>query len=186
MNPKPNSIWQQTWRVSRAFLAWLALFISIVFAVLFLGPMVNAPREPPGPLAVFIVGVTGASLLLFLWLFVRLSTRCWRNLRRTLMGLAVLATLTALFYTEENWRGKRAWENCKSELETKGEAIDWAAYFPAPVPDEQNIFKAPKMTEWFSGKGRTDLLDQTRFGTFNDFVRLHSPNILAEITVVSP
>src|SRR6266851_1215568 len=102
MNQKPNRIGHQTWRVSRAVLAWLAFFVSIVFAVLFLGPMVTAPREPPGPLAIFIVGVSGASLLLCLWLFVRWSTRCWRNLRRTLMGLAVLATLIACFYTEEN------------------------------------------------------------------------------------
>ena len=49
----------------------------------------------------------------------------------------------------ENWRGKRAWEKCRRELEAKGEVLDWNAYIPAPVPDEQNIFKAPKMAEWF-------------------------------------
>jgi hypothetical protein len=63
--------------------------------------------------------------------------------------LACLATLTGLFYAVENWRGKRAWEKCRRELEAKGEVLDWNAFIPAPVPDEQNIFKAPKMAEWF-------------------------------------
>ena len=187
MNQKPNSIWQQTWRVSRAFLVWLAFFISLVFAVLFFGPMVTEPREPPGPLAIFIVGVTGASLLLCLWLFLRWSTCCWRNLRRTLMGLAVLATLIACFYTEENWRGKRAWENCKRELQAKGAVLDWNVYIPAPVPDEQNIFKAPKMQEWFVRRGGSELwqrLNRCSPGFFWLQNTNASPVIVAELTVV--
>ncbi|MCX6926378.1 MAG: hypothetical protein NT154_24700 [Verrucomicrobia bacterium] len=70
-------------------------------------------------------------------------------MRRWLFGLACFATLAGLFYAVENWRGKRAWERCRRELEAKGEVLDWNVYIPAPVPDEQNIFKAPKMTEWF-------------------------------------
>ena len=80
---------------------------------------------------------------IFRWLF------CWRVISRWLFGLACLATLTGLFYAVENWRGKRAWEKCRRELEAKGEVLDWNAYIPAPVPDDQNIFKAPKITEWF-------------------------------------
>jgi hypothetical protein len=75
--------------------------------------------------------------------------RGWRILRRTLIGLAMLATLIAMFYTEEDWRGKRAWENCKRELQAKGETLDWNALIPPPVPDDQNFFKAPGMTKWF-------------------------------------
>ena len=63
--------------------------------------------------------------------------------------LACLATLIGLFYAVENWRGKRAWEKCRREQEAKGEVLDWNAFIPAPVPDDQNIFKAPKMAEWF-------------------------------------
>jgi hypothetical protein len=74
---------------------------------------------------------------------------CWRVLRRWLFAAACLATLTGLLYAVEDWRGKRAWEKCRRELEAKGAVLDWNAYIPAPVPDEQNIFKAPKMTEWF-------------------------------------
>ena len=89
------------------------------------------------------------------------NKRGWRILRRVLISLAVFATLIALFYTEEDWRGKRAWENCKRELEAKGAVLDWNAYIPPPVPDDQNFFKAPKMAEWFVGKhngsGSTEL-----------------------------
>jgi hypothetical protein len=77
------------------------------------------------------------------WLF------CWRVMRRWLFVLACLSTLTGLFYAVENWRGKRAWEKCRRELEAKGEVLDWNAFIPPPVADDQNIFKAPKITEWF-------------------------------------
>ncbi|HVU07676.1 MAG TPA: hypothetical protein VHG89_03940 [Verrucomicrobiae bacterium] len=81
----------------------------------------------------------------------------WRWLRRILIALAVLATLIAIFYTEEDWRGKRAWENCKRELEAKGEVLDWNKFIPPPVLDESNFFAAPKMQEWFVGRGGTEL-----------------------------
>jgi type II secretory pathway pseudopilin PulG len=85
------------------------------------------------------------------WLF------SWRTARRALIGLAVLATLTAVFYAEENWRGKHAWERCKRELEAQGVVLDWDKFIPPPVPDDQNFFKAPKMAEWFVGRGESEL-----------------------------
>jgi hypothetical protein len=85
------------------------------------------------------------------------QTKRWRILRRCLLGAAVLLTLIATFYTEESWRGKRAWENCKRELEAKGIKMDWTNYIPAPVPDDQNVFAVPEMQQWFVGRGATDL-----------------------------
>jgi hypothetical protein len=67
----------------------------------------------------------------------------WRLLRWGLIGLAVLSTLAAILITEENWRGKRAWENYKREAEARGERFDPASVVPPPVPDEQNFFCAP-------------------------------------------
>src|ERR1035441_1513988 len=75
-----------------------------------------------------------------------------RMVPRYLFCLACLATLLAVFYAVENWRGKRAWEKCRRELEAQGAVLDWSALIPAPVPDDQNIFKAPKMAEWFVKK----------------------------------
>jgi len=70
------------------------------------------------------------------------TSRRRRITRRILIGLAIVATLFAIFYTEEDWRGKRAWENCKRELEAKGVVLDWEKFIPPPVPDDQNFFMA--------------------------------------------
>jgi hypothetical protein len=67
----------------------------------------------------------------------------WRLLRWGLIGLAVLSTLAAILITEENWRGKRAWENYKREAEARGERFDPASVIPPPVPDDQNFYSAP-------------------------------------------
>ena len=81
----------------------------------------------------------------------------WRLARRFLLTAAALVTLIAIFYTVENWRGQRAWENRRRQLESKGEVLDWAACIPAPVPDDQNFFKAPNMQEWFVKDSLRDL-----------------------------
>jgi hypothetical protein len=80
----------------------------------------------------------------------------WRLARRVLIGVAVLATLVAAFYTEENWRGKRAWEKCRRELEARGAVFDWVTRIPPPVADDQNFFGAPNMAEWFAGRRTND------------------------------
>ena len=59
------------------------------------------------------------------------ATQRSRRLRRTAFVIAVLLTLIALFYRVENWRGRRAWEQCQRELKAKGEQLDWASYVPA-------------------------------------------------------
>ena len=66
----------------------------------------------------------------------------WRIPRRISITLAILATLIAIFYAEEDWRGKHAWEKCKRELEAKGMVLDWEKFIPPPVPDDQNFFMA--------------------------------------------
>jgi hypothetical protein len=76
----------------------------------------------------------------------------WRILRRILISLAVLATLVAAFYTEEDWRGKRAWEKYKHEWEAKGEKFDWQAFVPPTVPNDQNFFTAPIFTNLLNSK----------------------------------
>src|SRR5207249_5543411 len=50
---------------------------------------------------------------------IRLFNR--RMFRGLLFGSVCLATLIALVYAEEDWRGKRAWENFKREWEARGE-----------------------------------------------------------------
>ena len=71
----------------------------------------------------------------------------WRLLRWGLIGMAVLVTLVAVLVTEENWRGKRAWENYKREAAARGEHLDIASVIPPAVPDDQNFFCAPIVAE---------------------------------------
>jgi hypothetical protein len=100
--------------------------------------------------------------------------------RYALICLGALVLTLVLFYAEEDWRGKRAWEKCKRELAAKGEVLDWEALIPPPVPDDQNFFKAPKMQEWFVGRGPTEL--STNLSTA--YTATNPPFVVAEVTVV--
>src|SRR2546428_6679404 len=77
------------------------------------------------------------------WFFTR------RNLRRMVILLAWMATVVALFYGEEHWRGRRAWTQYRQELERRGEQLDLKAFIPKPVPDEQNFAAMPFVRSWF-------------------------------------
>jgi hypothetical protein len=77
------------------------------------------------------------------WLF------SWRGLRRILIVLAWAATIIALFYGEEHWRGRRAWNNYRQGLEARGEQLDLKAFIPKAVPEEQNFAATPFVQSWF-------------------------------------
>ncbi|MBU6402095.1 MAG: hypothetical protein KGS61_17390, partial [Verrucomicrobia bacterium] len=79
--------------------------------------------------------------------------------RRTLFFVALLASLVALFYAEENWRGHRAWQRCKSELEAKGEVLDWSAYVPKRVPEAENMMRVPLVESLFVRSSRVGKAD---------------------------
>jgi hypothetical protein len=80
-------------------------------------------------------------------------------LRRLLFIFLGLIGLVVLFYAEEDLRGWHAWQKCQREFAAKGEVLDWNAYIPPSVPDDQNFFAAPKMQEWFvrNPKSTSDL-----------------------------
>jgi hypothetical protein len=117
-----------------------------------------------------------------------LGTRFFRWLAgsRLFVVCASLLVLTVLFYTEENWRGKRAWEKCKRDLTSQGGVIDWAAYIPARIPPAQNIFDAPKMKQWFGVRGQSGLPGYMNAQKLFEFAKKANNRPLAELTVVSP
>jgi hypothetical protein len=84
------------------------------------------------------------------------------------MILAALFAWVLVVYAEEDWRGKRAWENCKRELEAKGAVLDWNKFIPPPVPDDQNFFAAPKMQDWFTGRGMRDFSTRLQSTNYNN------------------
>jgi tetratricopeptide (TPR) repeat protein len=71
------------------------------------------------------------------WLF------SWPSARQVLIDFAVLVTLIALFYAEEDWRGWHAWQKFKHEWEARGERFDRASVVPSPVSDDQNFALTP-------------------------------------------
>jgi len=70
-----------------------------------------------------------------------MKTRKWPQ--RIGFALAALATLLVLALAFENYRGKRAWQRCRKELEAQGEVLEMAKLIPPPVPDDQNFARTP-------------------------------------------
>jgi hypothetical protein len=64
-------------------------------------------------------------------------------LRWTVIGLAGLGILVALFYAEEDVRGWHAWNKFKHEWEARGEKFDFASIVPPTVPDDRNFAMSP-------------------------------------------
>ncbi len=106
---------------------------------------------------VFVVLLAGLFLLLigsnwraklFKWI------AKWAPISLTVLVVlvAVLAILAVIFYTEEDWRGKRAWANCKRVLEAQGEVLDWNAYIPRPVPDDRNFALTPVVASTYESE----------------------------------
>ncbi len=159
MNEEPKSFWWKIWGRPVRFFLWIMLG-SLVGA---LGSSIILSRIRGGlhwsdiPTfsiiwdfrAVFILAALG----FILSAIPQTRSLMMSVLRRWIFCVAALGTLIALFYAEENWRGKRAWEKTRHELEAKGIVLNWDRFFSPPVPDEQNIFKAPKMREWFVDEG---------------------------------
>ncbi len=57
--------------------------------------------------------------------------------------------LFVVFHLIENWRGRREWQRVKTELEAKGESLDFDTFLKPPVPDEQNVMAHPYMKKRF-------------------------------------
>src|SRR5689334_17029910 len=112
--------------------------------------------------------------------------RSSRILPKLVFGAACLLTLVAIFYTEENWRGKRAWENCREELTAKGVNLNWAAHIPPSVPDDQNIFKAPNLAAWLVKSPQAGVSNELswRCNLATDCVDRQNTNPVAEVTIV--
>lgn len=86
------------------------------------------------------------------------SHRC--KFRLVLIFSAACVVFIFLFYAEEDWRGKKAGQQCNRSLRTQNIALNWTNYIPASVPQNQNIFGVPEMVKWFSyqsGAGWIDL-----------------------------
>ncbi len=143
MNEEQKSIWKKPIRLPQLLLVWLGLMAVITLISMVSRLIINADFKVS---ELTIIGAIGATILLASWILMRWLF-CRRNLKRTLFALACFATLIALFYTEENWRGRRALANFKQQWEAKGEHFDYASVVPPVVPDDQNFAMTPLVVD---------------------------------------
>jgi hypothetical protein len=70
-------------------------------------------------------------------------------LAQFLFAIACLATLVALFYAEEDWRGWHTWNHFAQQCAAKGIALDIISVAPPAVPDDENFAMTPIVsTSW--------------------------------------
>ena len=151
-------------------LAVLACLCGLAFlATLGFASSNNSP--PPFIPVVWVVSIGITLIFVFGWLFIH-SLYSWRNFKRFLLGVACFAALIALFYAEEDWRGKHDWDKFKRQWEAKGERFDVASVVPSAVPDDQNYAMAPifdAVDKSMSQKWRTQH-ENPHYGKDGDFM----------------
>ncbi len=113
----------------------------------------------PSALVVWVTAVNGFFLMRWLIAFFFLAfasvifAAVWRHgfdwffSRKALRfhaGVALaLISLVVLFYSEESWRGKRAWAALQREASARGESLEFSSLTIPAIPDDQNFAKAP-------------------------------------------
>src|SRR5260221_3799163 len=180
MDEKPKSIWKKHFIGRTAWVIWLAVAVFTIMLCSFIIAFAN-DSEPTSASFLGAGILTGvllvASLILIYVIWPLLRFLFWKHWRRTFFALACLATLIALLYAEEDWRGWHAWQKFKHEWEAKGEKFDFKDFIPPPVPDDQNFAMAPiwiesvkatlgpeRSRQWFGDRyaenGRTNFTDR--------------------------
>lgn len=97
------------------------------------------------------------------------SGNLWRISAWTIV---VLATLTALFYAVENWRGARAWEEVRSKLESEGEPLTLSDLEIDPVGPNDNFCAIPLIASVYEFE-QVRTTDADVFG--DSEIRYHHP-----------
>ncbi len=111
---------------------------------------------------------------------IRLARRVFRPRILGILFCAVLTlvTLVAVFYLEELWRGKRAWQSYKAQMAKQGIKLDFEDYVPPRVPDDQNFTMTPFLAPLFDFlPGTQTLRDPTAANRIKE--RNLSPLVLA-------
>ena len=176
MNEEPKTIWRRSWKGPLGIFLWVISLTALLSIIAFAVALIDGRSFGRAITISFIAGLVTACITLVIVASVAAARWfcAWRNLRRVLFVLVCLATLVALFYAEENLRGKYAWKKFKTEWAAKGKRFDLASLAPPPVADDQNFAMAPPLVEsigatlgrtngraWYGA--RVDALPQTNF-----------------------
>jgi hypothetical protein len=68
---------------------------------------------------------------------------------RYVLVVVGMIAFVALFYAEEDWRGRRAWQEYQQQLARRGEPINASQVVPAPVSDTENFAMTPFLAPLF-------------------------------------
>jgi hypothetical protein len=147
MSDQNNEVGRTSPRQIGRFRAWLIMaggvFVSLLIIAQFIPPLPRTLGDWLKMLFAFLVGSAVIATVLvgiavfFRWVFRR------QNFKRFIFGCVCFATLIALFYAEEDWRGRYDWEKFKQQWEAKGENFDNDSVVPQPVPDDENFAMSP-------------------------------------------
>ena len=69
---------------------------------------------------------------------------------RAVFALAALVTFVTLIVAEENWRGARAWQTYKRDMEAKGDRFDATRLISPRVSDNENFAMTPLFAPLFA------------------------------------
>lgn len=108
----------------------------------------------------------------------------WLLTKPVTLGLAGIIVLLTVFYVEEDLRGKLAWQRYRRQLKAGGRVLDWDTLVPAPVPEAENVFRAPRMKNWFVFGGLNDVSLRTNKVFLAKYLNEHGSGKLAEIKLV--
>jgi len=59
-----------------------------------------------------------------------------------------LALFVVVFYAEEDWRARIAWQKCQQRVNKNGDTLEMP--MPAPIPDDQNFAASPIIAQVYS------------------------------------
>src|SRR3974390_712669 len=144
MNEESESIWKKPWKGARGiFIFWLMALVVGFSAIFFIGLLAGLALSVSDMAGMALIWAVVLAVAGFLTVTFIRWLRHRRNFKRFLFGGGCVITLIAVVYTEENGRGKHAWDKFKREWEAKGVQFIPAAAIPAPVPDDRNFAMAP-------------------------------------------
>ncbi|MCX6894737.1 MAG: hypothetical protein NTZ16_04390 [Verrucomicrobia bacterium] len=141
---------QKFWNDPRWFFPCFAAFLfSCVIVIFGFGESPSYIQRITGIVLFFcfLLAIIAFVLALIPWTRIPLF---WM-LRHRFKLLAMVSFVTVLFYFEENWRGKHAWDNYCRKWEASGVRFDLVGMSPPPVPEEQNFALTPIVYSSYGG-----------------------------------
>jgi hypothetical protein len=74
----------------------------------------------------------------------------FRSKRLRLVGIAAiaLALVVVVFYAEEDWRGRRAWQKCRQQISKNGDSLEMP--LPPSIPNDKNFAASPIIAQLYS------------------------------------